>query len=250
MPDDVLAAPADGIVYVVCTQSCSVVSESLEKDPLVELAEARPLLKYSPKADEARGKNARQFYLPVEEAAFAGLAVDINKRRFVDRRLLLTRAPGKGSITAKARRDFAAWLGRYYSRIDLPNEFVIRFGAHFKPGLEKFLRGIGAGDTVPRHERIAALWIKYCPDTELAADASYEAEVIVMCDTAELARWMDHDLIAMLGEGWVTKPGLKVRFTVNSPAETFLSDLHEYHRFTDWDHLSGPWNAAAGDKAI
>jgi len=249
VPNGDLPAPGDGIVYVVCTQSCSVVSESLEKDPFVELAQARPLARYAPKADEARGKNVRRYHLPVEGADFPALEVDINRRSFVERRSLLAREPGKGTIFQKARRDFAAWLGRYYSRIDLPNEFVARFGTHFRAALEKFLKGASANDALRRHERIRSIYIKYKPDDELGADASYEAEFLIMCDDADVAQRMDRDLIAALGEGWMTKPGLRIKFAVNSPAETLLSDLHGFHRFTDWDHLSGPWDALADDKA-
>jgi hypothetical protein len=247
-PDGVVVAPAEGVVYVVCTQSCSVVSASLEKDPCIELAEARPLHKYAPKCDEATGKNARRYHLPYEGADFAALEIDINRRRFEDRRLLLDRFPARGSISQKARRDFAAWLGRYYSRIDLPNAFVARLAEHFYSDLKRFLKGHGAADTVPRHQHIKTIYVKYGPDEELGEDASYQAEFIFMCEDGQLAEWIYGDMIHVFGERELTKPGLRLKFTVNSPEETFLSDLNDFYRFTDWDHLSGPWAAVASDK--
>ncbi|MDE2115178.1 MAG: hypothetical protein KGJ29_09980, partial [Hyphomicrobiales bacterium] len=73
----------DEYFFVVCTQSCSVVSPNLIRDPFVEIAEGKPLQHYKKNSPEAIGKNVTKFQMPVTNDQFAALEVDINTRRFV-----------------------------------------------------------------------------------------------------------------------------------------------------------------------
>src|ERR1017187_10195724 len=52
-------------MLVVCTQSCTVVSERIEADPYIEFLVAEPVKKYNQRSPEATGKNLRQFHLPI-----------------------------------------------------------------------------------------------------------------------------------------------------------------------------------------
>src|SRR4051794_32022886 len=83
-PNDEVCPPgatASGDVFlVVCTQACSLVLPSLQKEPHVELAVARPVAKFSAKAEAATGKDVRKFHLPVTGEAFPALEIDITSR--------------------------------------------------------------------------------------------------------------------------------------------------------------------------
>ena len=109
-PASALPTASDGAYFVVCTHSCSVVSKSLDRDPWVEIAEARQVSPYKPKSSQARGRDVRKFHLPVNGAPFEALEIDINIRHPVKRELLLSFKPAGFSAPEKARREFAGRL--------------------------------------------------------------------------------------------------------------------------------------------
>ena len=68
LPNAYVAIPAglerQGAFLIVCTQACSLVSMSLDKDPFVELAVATPVAVYKARSEAATGKDVRRHHLP------------------------------------------------------------------------------------------------------------------------------------------------------------------------------------------
>jgi hypothetical protein len=238
---------AEGEYWVLCTQSCTVVSPCLIRDPLVEIAKARPLAKYSAKSGEARGRNVRKFHLPVGDASFEALEININSRRFINRETLLRISPASFSVTDGARRNFAGWIARYYTRIALPNELVKRLNVTILGKLEPFLKGkLDDGSAAVRHEEIASMWIKFTPDAELSQGNDYDVELMMLCDDPKTAEVMDKALESEVFESrTLTLDGVGLSFEVMPTNEMLLSDLNGWHRFTEWDYFSGMGEAAA-----
>lgn len=227
----------DGL-FVVCTQSCTVVSPSLDRDPFVEIAIGRRLAKFHPRSPQARGKDVRKLHIPVEGADFEGLEVDINSRRFVKRELLLAATQTGYIVTDRDRQNFAGWIARYYSRIALPNELVDRLKLTIFKQLTQFLEAQHGKAGCARHDEIGSMWIKFNPDLELPKDEKYQVKLLIICDHPDVAEAYDRELIAIYGERPVVIDGIEFSFDVNTPDETRLSDLNGWHRFTEWDHLS------------
>ena len=113
---------------VVCTQSCTVVSPNLANDPHIEFLVAKPIGGYKPNSQEATGKTIRRFHLPISgHPGVAALDCDINRRFVAPRSLCLTTTPDAGiMVSEEASRNLAGWISRYYTRVALPNELVIR----------------------------------------------------------------------------------------------------------------------------
>ena len=164
----------ENVFFVVCTQSCTVVSPDLSRDPFVEIAEGRPLQTFRAKSHQAVGKDVRKFHLPVERADFAALEIDINSRKFVRRELLLGIQHAGFMVSDVARRNFAAWIARYYSRT-LPNELVRRLRTTILEKLNSFLNAKTGSPPEARHDQIKNVWIRFHPNTELASGSTYHA---------------------------------------------------------------------------
>jgi hypothetical protein len=226
------------IFFVVCTQSCTVVSPNLSRDPFVEIAEGRPV-SYRAKSYQARGKDVTKFHLPVDGADFEALEININSRRFMKRELLIATQHAGFTVSNRARRDFAAWIARYYSRIALPSELVRRLRTTILMKLEQFLAAKSGSPPEARHEQIANIWIRFQPDTELTNGITYEVELLFICDEPEIAEKYDRELLQLFGDQSLSIDNIEFRFSVNSADETRLSDLNGWQRFTDWDYLSG-----------
>ena len=245
LPNDYVRVP-EGLErpdaqLIVCTQACSLVSDSLKKDPWVELAVAVPVATYSPKSGDATGKNARRYHLPVTGAAFQAVEIDINARFAVRRESLLHFAPGQAKATEEACRAFAGWIGRYYTRIALPNALVARLGgAVFEP-LEKFLKKSPQGGGPKHYEGVHSIYVRWEPSTELKLDESYDVDFLILHDEGEAADALERHLseIGLDPGGRVEKPGLTVSCSAQARSETVLTDLDGYTRLSEWDHLTG-----------
>lgn len=230
-----------GAQLIVCTQACSLVSDSLKKDPWVELAVVVPVATYSLKSGEATGKNARRYHLPVLGAAFQAVEIDINARFAVRRESLLHFTPSRAKAAEEACRAFAGWIGRYYTRIALPNALVARLGgAVFEP-LEKFLKKSPKGGGPKHYEGVHSIYVRWEPSTELTPDESYDVDFLILHDEGGAADALERHLseIGLDPEGGVEKPGLTVSCSVQARRETVLTDLDGYTRLSEWDHLTG-----------
>jgi hypothetical protein len=237
----------EDIYFVVCTQSCTVVSPCLIRDPFVELAIGRPVTKFNFKSHESRGRNVRRFHLPVSGIGFEALEIDINSRRFVNRELLLKIDYARLQVADDARRDFAAWIARSYSRIALPTQLVKQLKTTILKKLEGFLEEKIRAETfsLARHNLINSIWIRFKPDAELSGCDLYEVKLLIICDEPEIVEEYDRELLKRFGSQSVTVDHFSFSFDVNSLDGTLLSDLNGWQRFTEWDYLSGMGEAAS-----
>lgn len=231
----------EDVYYVVCTQSCTVVSPCLIRDPIVELAIGKPVTKFNSKSHEARGRNVRKFHLPISGIGFEALEIDLNSRQFVSRELLLKIDHADLQVTDEARRDFAGWIARSYSRIALPTQLVKQLKISIIKKLEEFLEEKFRTDTCPvaRHDLIKSMWISFKPDAEVSGCELYEVKLLIICDEPEIVEEYDKELLKRFGSQSITVDRVSFSFDVNSSDETRLSDLDGWQRFTEWDYLSG-----------
>ncbi len=229
----------EDVFFVVCTQSCTVVSPDLSRDPFVEIAEGRRLETFRAKSPQAVGKDVRKFHLPIGQADFPALEIDINSRRFVRRELLIKIQHAGFTVSDVARRNFAAWIARYYSRIALPNELVRRLRTTILGKLSSFLKAKTGSPSEARHDQIKSVWICFQPNTELLSGIAYDIKLLLVCDEPEIAEEYDRELLQLFGGQALAIDDIEFSFEVNSLNETRLSDLNGWQRFTEWDYLSG-----------
>ena len=224
---------------VVCTQSCTVVSPNLVNDPHIEFIVAKPIGSYKPNSQEASGKTIRRFHLPIAgHPGVAALDCDINRRFVAPRSLCLTSTPDAGiTVSEEASRNLAGWISRYYTRVALPNELVIRAGKLFdiiKAALKKNTKD---GDKL--FESIDKIFVQWKPDSELQAGL-YEVNLLFLCADGEADLLLDTLLEAKL------KPfteesgcdGIKLTYANTVRSETYISQLDGYRRLSEWDYLS------------
>jgi hypothetical protein len=114
-----------GTLLVVLTQSCTVVSPSLARDPVIEVAVVTPEGKtFNPKAQESTGKVFRKLSVPLGEHDPESGIVDINRRYFIPREALLQSKPDGPGMNAGIGKAIGGWVGRYYTRAALPNRLT------------------------------------------------------------------------------------------------------------------------------
>lgn len=79
---------AEQDLFIIASQSCSVVSSRFEVDPLVEAMAIRKLEKFNQRSHEATGKNQRKLHLKLMSFNhYQAVECDLNKR-FFSRELL------------------------------------------------------------------------------------------------------------------------------------------------------------------
>ncbi len=228
---------------VVCTQSCSVVSDRLGSDPYIEVAVAKPVKRYKPRAQEATGKHTRRFHLPLAGVdGVEAVECDINRRFFVARELFLTFVPDMGIQVAEAVKAFAGWMSRYYTRVALPNTLVDRAKA---PGglfdsVKAALDHPFEGDA-PLADWTAGIYVAWEPDSELDdSHSAYLVRLLIVCDgsIAEtmLGELLCNSLARFEAEGG--HDGISLQWETKARVATFVTDLDGYHRLSEWDYLT------------
>jgi hypothetical protein len=230
---------AQNAVLVVVSQSCTVVSQSWDKDPLVEVAVAVPgdrtfaKLQRSP---EAVGKNYRTLLIPMDYDGGDCLSIDVYSRFFVRRDVLLQFGPDIASGSAEAGRRIASWMGRHFTRAALPDRLVRLLKDAVLDPLEKHLKA--KFETGPIHEGVHAIWVRWEPDDE---QGPYEMEFLIVCEDEDAAGNLDSLLTDTFGtEGPIRLETEEVRVSVNvtSAGGTTLADIEGHSRLSFFDHFT------------
>lgn len=233
---------------VVCTQSCTVVSRDLAGDPHIEFLIAKPTGHYKANSQEATGKTLRRFHLPVSGLANApALECDINRRFVLARKLCLTHPPEAG-ITASedAARNLAGWISRYYTRVALPNELVIRAKGLFNTIQSALKKNTQGGERLA--ESIDKIFVTWSPDIELQGGL-YHLDILFLCadDDADmrLNSLLEAKLQPFTEEGG--HDGIKLSYANKVRTQTFISELEGYKRLSEWDYLSNLGDVAESE---
>jgi hypothetical protein len=234
----------NGELFILCTQSCTVVSSRFATDPIVEAMVVKLLPKYNPRAFEATGKNQRKLHIEViGSSEFKCIECDINRRFFFDRHLLLNINPlHEFEIGMEGSTRLAGWLGRSYTRIALPNLLVERV----KPELltlilkcldEKQTHGQNKGS--PIHESVSFIYLDWQPRADIAD--LFELKFIFLCSDAQTEEMLEKNLLEKLEpyQDEAGKHGVRISNVIcRTPNTTFLTDLNGYERYSELDFLS------------
>ncbi|HEY6845189.1 MAG TPA: hypothetical protein VI320_03135 [Terracidiphilus sp.] len=225
--------------FVVCTQSCTVVSRDLAGDPHIEFLVAKAIGHYKANSQEATGKVLRRFHLPVSGLAnVPALECDINRRFFVPRTLCLAHPPETCiTVSEDDARNLAGWISRYYTRIALPNELVIRAKGLFDTIQTALKKNIKSGERLS--SSIDKILVRWSPDSELQGGV-YQLDILFLCadEAADLRlnSLLEAKLQPFTEEGG--HDGVRLKFANAVKSETFLSQLDGYTRLSEWDYLS------------
>ncbi|MFK0329695.1 hypothetical protein ACIQUB_01065 [Rhizobium sp. NPDC090275] len=229
----------DDKLVVVVTQSCTVVSSDLAKDPYVEvMVLERSSEAYKATTDHARGKNMRKLTIPLtENGEQAAFVVNINARRFIDRALLLDTAPDGPAGTVETGETIGRWLGYSYSRAALPNNLVSFFRADgFDREVEKVLKA--KFEESPLHERVRAMFASWSSEDEVDF---YKMRVDFLCDDELVAMELEDRLQKAFGTELpnIAATGrLELQMNVRAAGSTYYTDFDGMRRFSRWDFFS------------
>jgi hypothetical protein len=235
-------------LLVVCTQSCTVVSRDLARDPNIEFIVAKPTWHYKANSPEATGKNLRCFHLPVSGLANASaLECDINRRFFEPRELCLKHPPEADlAVSEDAARNLAGWISLYYTRVALPNELVIRAKGLFDTIKSALKKNTQSGERLS--ESIDKIFVNWSPDIELQGGL-YHLDILFLCadDDADmrLNTLLETKLQPFTEEGG--HDGIKLTYANKVRSQTFLSELEGYKRLSEWDYLSNLGDVAESE---
>lgn len=229
----------ENAVFVVVSQSCTVVSQRWDKDPFVEIAVAVPSdtpFDKQKRSPQAVGKDFRSLLLPTACGEADCLIVDVYSRFFIPRHLLLNFVPDVAvGDTATARR-VANWMGRHFMRAALPNLLVELITDPVLKPLEKHLKAkFGDG---PVHEGVVAIWVKWVPDDE---EGPYRIEFLFACEDENAAANLDQLLTETFGTEDVVKldtEAVVVEMRVMSADATTLADVEGHERLSIFDHFT------------
>ena len=230
---------------VVCTQSCGLVSPNFTANPDVELMVATRVPKLRPKSSEAKGKNVREFHLPTSgiEGAQA-LRCNINRRCWIERRMLEGRRPTNVGVSRQDARRFAGWLSRYYGRASLPSllvEIAFKETAPFSV-MAEILSETVVDTSAPAGDGIEAIYISCVPDDELdGKPGHYDVKMRFLCIDPATQEHVDRALLERLEQynAGAVVDRLKFSFVVELTSQTTVADLSGFERFSEWDHFTG-----------
>lgn len=240
LPDEVIALPFlfDPIneVLIIISQSCSVVSSRFDNDPLVDAIVARRLSEYNEKAPEATGKNQRKLHikLAVEKKGCGAYECDINRRVSFERiKLLDLSIIHDLSIEICGAKKIATWIGRYYTRIALPDELVTRMKQYLLPALSKILKK----DNI--HAEVDRIYISW--HTSQSVQDFFNLRFIFICKSQDVADKLDQACLQELND-FLEQPGKDkiciAHLHCGTKSDIFLADLDGYDRFSEWDYLT------------
>lgn len=233
---------------IICTQSCSVVSSRFSVDPEIELMVVKPLKKFKDRAPEATGKNVRKLHVSLlRPETMVALECDLNRRFQYKRTALLECKPlEQFDVGEEGAAKLAAWLGRSYTRIALPNKLVDCMRVALLKQLEHALATPYGEEADPVHYQVPYIYLKWDPATE---DAEfYTLNFLFICNEYGAAGVLEEALQIAFKDftGDVTKDSIVLEnFACQVASETFLTDLDGFDRFSEWDYLSNL--ADAGD---
>lgn len=226
---------------IICTQSCSVVSSRFSVDPEIELMAVKPLQKFKDRAPEATGRNVRKLHVPLlRPGTMVALECDLNRRFQYERTALLNcKLLEQFEIGEQGAAKLAAWLGRSYTRIALPNKLVECMRAALLKQLEQALATPYGEVADPVHYQVPYIYLKWDPTTE---DAEfYTLNFLFICDEYGAAGVLEEALQVAFKDftSGAMKDGIVVENVACQVAsETFLTDLDGFDRFSEWDYLS------------
>jgi hypothetical protein len=233
--DKIPLPPATGDndnILIVLTQSCTVVSERLNSDPVVEVATAKLLKKFNAKDQAATGKSFRKLILPLQQGGeYDAVEIDINSRRLYQRDLLLDFAPTGPQISEPDARKIGGWMARYFSRVALPNALVEKLKGTTFELIKSVLKTEEEGE--PLHMNTKSIYIGWDPDDEVGP---YQVRIMIVCADQKVTEAVDRLLIEVGGS--VVLDGATVYIDVSSADATFLADLDGLVRLTEWDYLT------------
>lgn len=235
---------AEDEFLIICTQSCTLVSRRFSIDPYAEAMIVKPLTEYNPRSEIATGKNQRKLQIELlDHSNFKCIECDINKRFFFDRNRLLEMYPLQElGIEERGGDKLAGWIGRAYTRIALPDLLVERM----RLGLSKMIRKCldkkyidDQKNMIPLHESVPYIFIDWQPRKN--ESEFYELRFIFLCFDPKVEELLDKELIEKL-EFYLSEPGkdgLRISSLICRTRDaTFVSDLDEHDRLSDWDFLS------------
>lgn len=234
-----LGFPGDAVLMVL-TQSCSLVSAPLERDPVVEVIVAKRVPKFLPKSVEAKGENARK--LMVEMTTPDGPApflLEIYSRRTFPREVLLSFPPDGPACSADDCLRVANWVARFYNRSALPNELVKRLkNSGFHSGFAEVLKSeYEAGQF---HEEVRAIYGSWGPDDE---EGPYDMSLSVLTRSVDANEFALDAFAKMFGtepEDILVKiDGAAVQIEAMPIDQISVASIENRVRITDWDLLSG-----------
>lgn len=202
---------------------------------------AKPLSKFKDRAPEATGKNARKLHIPlVQPNEFIALECDLNRRFQHDRTVLLnSNLLGEFDIGDEGVSKLAAWIGRSYTRIALPNKLVDNMRVELLEKLNRALETPYGDEADPIHYQVPYVYIRWAP-TEEAAEV-YNLDFLFICSEYGAANVLEDELATAFKNftSGVVKDGISVQsFKCQEAGETFLTDLDGFERFSEWDYLS------------
>lgn len=226
---------------IICTQSCSVVSPRFAADPFIELMVAKPLSKFKDNAPEATGKNVRKLHIPlIKPEEFIALECDLNRRFQHERSVLLDKnLMDVFDIGEKGANKLAAWIGRSYTRIALPNKLVANMRVELLGKLSRALETPYGDQADPIHYQVPYIYIRWTPTEEEAE--IYILDFLFICSEYGAANVLE-DEIALAFKNFLSalgNDGISIQsFKCQEAGETFLTDLDGFERFSEWDYLS------------
>lgn len=125
------AAPAEATHWIVASQTCNIQHGSLDLVPSVELIAATLLKGTEFSSDLAKGERPRILHTCASgDDGQLFLALQVHDRHWIPRVALASCAPSSFAIEdlqddagGRYKEIFASWLGRSYTRLELPNDF-------------------------------------------------------------------------------------------------------------------------------
>lgn len=251
LPDYMAFDPATEWL-IVCTQTCSICGPASLAEPRIEVMVGTPLAEFDPKLQAAQGKKVATIHLKAEGGSdFPGVKVDLSRRAFIHREILLTAARAKFPISYLTLAAFQGWIARYYTRIAMPSALVGRIRIPNRTGLQRRVQAI-LNEYLPMdngpgryqvHTEVSRFYVGWSPDTELSGQDPYTLKLLIVCTTERTKEYLEVR-VEELQSGMRSKP--LVNFIAMAAPEVRVgdnvtdADKHGMKRFSEWDELSSP----------
>lgn len=149
-------------LYIVLSQDCDILNNSLEKEPVIELILANKINEYD--TEFTADKNPRLLHLTLNDDKVY-LEVLPHKRFFISRTYLETLQAEAIRVSGQPLKVLISWIAKRYKRPAFPHAFNIRI----KPIIKK-VKQILSNEA----KNTLGLFIQLSPERELMPDKAYK----------------------------------------------------------------------------
>ncbi|MFN7096783.1 MAG: hypothetical protein ACK4PR_04425 [Gammaproteobacteria bacterium] len=215
-------------LYVALSQDCDILNSCLQREPVIELIHAQPVMKLN--SLYSSGKHPRMLHIP---SKFNGKDIFLeflpHKRILVPRDYLITHVATSHKIEQTSLRVLTRWITKRYIRAAFPDAFNQRVNT-----IRKKISSILESEP----DLILKVLISLSPDDEISGENSYNIIIKMLVDPESYYNTDIFNKISRIFDNFINEIGKCSGIEIDIKSQIRSTDtftIREYQDMKEWD---------------